>query len=430
MSWDTAPSPAAAVSKRATTARLRSPVRVAVIDIAEPLCDLDCTRPLEPPYTGAWILVCNSGYPLGSIEIPLAGTLITAAELKHELRHQLSETWSPVRPGTAFPLPKISVVVPSNFARPDQLRRCVERLIELDYPDYEVIVVDNRPGNVPPANIPEVRVVREPHPGISAARNRGIEVATGEIIAFTDDDVVADRRWLRALAERFAREPDLSVVTGLVVPLELETTAQVLFHQSSRGGIDRGFDPLTFERVGRFRVLRRALRDGTEQVGSLYETGEFGFGLNMAFRAAVLREKGGFDVALGTGTPARAGEDLAMLVELLAAGHQVAYEPGAIVQHSLRATLAELEHQIHGYRIGFTAMLTAITLRDPRHLIGLAAVLPTWLRSLRGPSSAKQLDRPEEYSSLARAELRGMLAGPLAYLRSYWVHRVKRRRPR
>ena len=404
---------------------LRSPVRVAIIDVEEPLSDLSCTRPLAPPYRAAWILVCNSGYPLGCIEIPLTGTLITAAELERELRRQLGDIRSPVRSNGAFALPRISVVVPCNFARPDHLQRCVESLVKLDYPDFEVIVVDNRPGNSPLENIPGARVVREPHPGISAARNRGIKVATGEVIAFTDDDVIADCRWLRSLGERFAQEPDVAAVTGLVVPLELESAAQVLFEQSG-SGLDRGFDSLTFERFSRFRVLRSTTTGETERVGSLYATGEFGLGSNMAFRTAVLRRKGGFNEALGTGTPARGGEDLAMLLELLVAGHRLAYEPGAMIHHSHRAAMDELERQIHGYGVGFTAMLTALMLRDPRHLIGLALTLPAWLRSLRNPSSAKQVNRPDDYPpSLARAELRGMLTGPFAYMRSYWIHRVK-----
>lgn len=412
--------------KRDAAMGLRSPVRVAIVDVAEPLGDLDCTRLLAPPYTGAWILACRSGRPLGSIEIPVHGVVVTAAELEYELRHQLGDAWTRVPDHNAVPLARASVVVPSNFARPAQLRRCVERLTELDYPDFEVIVVDNRSGNVPTVDIPGARVMREPHPGISAARNRGIAVATGEIIAFTDDDVVADRRWLRALGERFARQPNVSAVTGLVVPLELETSAQVLFEQSG-SGLDRGFVPLTFERDGRFRVLRRALWSKTESVHSLYLTGEFGLGSNMAFRTSVLRAAGGFDEALGVGTPACGGEDLAMLVELLTAGHQLAYEPDAIVQHSHRATLAELERQIRGYGVGFTAMLTAVTLRHPRHVIGLAAVLPVWLRSLRDASSAKNVHRQEDYpQALARAELRGLLAGPFAYLRSRRVQRRAR----
>ena len=402
------------------------PLRVAVIDVADPLSDLDCARADQPPYAGAFILACRSGCPLGIVEIPLQGTRITAAELEQELRRQLGEAWcreSSYSHSRGAKLARASVVVPSIFARPAQLQRCVERLAELDHPDYEIIVVDNRPGNAPPTAIEGARVVREPHRGISAARNRGIATATGEIIAFTDDDVAVDRRWLRVLSERFARQPDVAAITGLVVPGELETSAQVLFEQSGSSP-DRVFVPLTFKRIGRFQVLRHAPAEGGDRVHSLYATGEFGLGSNMAFRTSVLRTVGGFDEALGTGTPARGGEDLAMLLELLAGGYQLAYEPEAITFHSHRDSLDQLEDQINGYGIGFTAMLTAVVLRDPRHVVGLAAALAPWLRSLRDPASAKQAHHTQDYpSGLARAELRGMLAGPFEYLRSRQVQR-------
>jgi GT2 family glycosyltransferase len=397
------------------------PVRVAVIDIAEPIRDLDCTRVPAPPYAGAWILACRSGRPLGAIQLPLDGPRIAAADLERELRSQLGDAWSHEPPGDAPTLVRASVVVPTAVSRPDQLRRCVQRLIELDHPDFEVIVVDNRPVGAAPLELAGVRVVREPRPGISAARNRGLAVATGEIVAFTDDDVEVDPRWLRALGERFAREADLVAVTGLVVPAELETPAQIFFEESG-SGLDRGYAALTFERAGRFGIRRRGTEDGSELVHSLYQTGELGLGSNMAFRAAVLRSMGGFDRALGVGTPTHGGEDLAMLMELIAAGHRVAYEPSAIVHHTHRATLEDLERQIHGYGVGFTAMLTAMALRNPRHLVGLAAVLPAWVRSLRNPASPKQVSRSADYpTGLVRTELRGMLAGPLAYLRARWM---------
>jgi len=410
---------------------LTAPVRVAVIDVAEPLADLDCGRADRPPYTAAWILVCLAGRPLGSMEIPLREPLIPVAELEREVRRQLGDPWD-VHEGwdgwdrggrsaahePPLPLSRASVVVPTNFARPAELRRCLKRLAELDHPDYEVIVVDNRPVGAPAADIEGARVVREPRPGISAARNKGVSVATGEIIAFTDDDVQVHPGWLTALGSRFARQPHVSAVTGLVVPLELETQAQVLFEQSGNGQ-DRSYAPLTFERAGRFRVRRRDERSGLEEVRSMYLTGEFGLGSNMAFRTAVLQASGGFDEALGVGTPTLGGEDLAMFVELLTAGHQIGYEPTAIIEHQHRATMADLDRQIYGYGLGFTAMLTAVAFRDPWHLIGLAGIVPAWLKSLRAQSSAKSVNRADDYPpGLARAEFRGMAAGPLAYLRA------------
>jgi GT2 family glycosyltransferase len=401
---------------------LTAPVRVAVIDVAGPLADLDCGRSEQPPYTAAWILVCRDRHPLGSIEIPLHDLVITVAELEREMRRQLGDGWDGDLKVAHQPPPltlaRASVVVPTNLARPAELRRCLKTLGELDHPDYEVIVVDNRPADAPPADIEGARVVREPRPGASAARNRGASVATGEIIAFTDDDVQAHPGWLSALGSRFARQPHISAVTGLVVPLELETQAQILFEQSGNGP-DRGYAPLTFERAGRFRVRRRDERSGLEEVRSLYLTGEFGLGANMAFRTAVLQASGGFDEALGPGLPTHSGEDLALFVELLTAGHQIGYEPTAIIEHQHRTTMADLDRQMHDYGVGFTAMLTAVTLRNPPHVLGLAAIVPAWLRSLRAESSAKNVNRADDYPpALARAELRGMTTGPLAYLRA------------
>lgn len=398
--------------------KFTTPERVAVIDVADPVTDLDCARPEAPPYTAAWILACRAGRPLGIVEIPLQGTRLTAGELERELRGQLSADFGgPAQGAAPRSLARASVVVPTILARPAQLRRCLKSLAELDHPDYEVIVVDNRPEGAPPEDLEGVRVVREPRPGISAARNKGVSVATGEIIAFTDDDVQVHPHWLTALGERFASQPAMSGVGGLVVPLELESQAQLLFEQSGYGP-DRGFDPLTFRRAGPFSVRRHDELTGAEEVRSVYLTGEFGLGSNMAFRASALHAMGGFDEALGVGTATRGGEDLAMQIELLIAGHQIGYEPGAIVQHAHRATYQELERQIYGYGLGFTAMLTAIMLRHPRHAVGLAMVLPAWLRSLRDPESAKRINRSAGYPpELARAELKGMVTGPFRYMK-------------
>ncbi|MHB1568491.1 MAG: glycosyltransferase [Solirubrobacteraceae bacterium] len=329
----------------------------------------------------------------------------------------------PDAPGALADPPTISVVVPTDTSEPEQLQRCVASLRALDYPDYEVIVVENRPAGSALIELPGARVVGEPRPGGSAARNAGLALASGEIVAFTDDDVVADPGWLREIAARFAGEPDAAVVTGLILPLELDTPARILFEQSGSGPA-RSPVALSFRHAGSGRMYRREVATGRERVQSLYAAGELGQGSNMAVRAAVLQATGGFDEALGPGTPARAGEDLALLLSLIERGFTVAYEPAAVVYHSHRETVAELEHQIHSYGVGFTAMLTALAIRDPALLGGMLRVVPAWLRSLRDPRSAKNARRPPGYPrSLARTELVGMLAGPFAYAHAVWRQR-------
>ena len=233
------------------------------------------------------------------------------------------------RPPRAHLLPSISVVVPSLLERLDGLQACLRSLADLDYPDYEVIVVDNRPAGSPPVDLPGVRVVRETRPGISAARNRGLEDATGEIVAFTDDDVEVDPGWLRAIATRFLAQPEEACVTGLTLPNELETPAQVALEEYYGG-----FGVRTFAAVShRMRaprgssLLAPATVDAIDDSGrvlrsfSLYAAGSFGAGANMAYRAAALRELGGFDCALGAGTDTHGGEDLAMFARLVWRGH-------------------------------------------------------------------------------------------------------------
>jgi GT2 family glycosyltransferase len=393
---------------------------VAHVEIEDIPQSIDCAPEGAEPYEAAWILVRCGGRPIGNIEIVPKDGMISAVDLQAAIaagfpRTEQISTQARVSDDL---LPSATVIVPTALARLEQLDASIAHLRRLDHPSFEIIIVDNRPAGTPTAQIDGVRVVREERPGISAARNAGLAVATGEIIAFTDDDVEVDRGWLTALAERFVREPGLSAVSGLVVPYELETPAQVWFEESGLG-LYRQYSPLTFEYAGCFKVRRIARDDGDERIGSLYATGEFGLGSNMAFRVEVLREAGGFDLALGAGTATSGGEDLAMLVGLLANGHTLAYQPSAVVFHKHRRTAEELRRQAYGYGTGLTAMITAITLRDPRHVVGLAGVLPAWARSLSDDRSAKRVNRTEGYpSDLGRRELLGMAMGPFTYMRA------------
>lgn len=91
----------------------------------------------------------------------------------------------------------------------------------------------------------DIRYVREPQPGLSVARNAGIRHSRGEIIAFTDDDVVAHPNWIARLQQSF-HHPKVMAVTGLVLPAGLETEAQLIF-EKNLWGFNRGYSPLIFD---------------------------------------------------------------------------------------------------------------------------------------------------------------------------------------
>jgi glycosyltransferase involved in cell wall biosynthesis len=311
--------------------------------------------------------------------------------------------------------PKVSVVVATRN-RTALLAACLQSLGRLDYRDYDVIVVDNAPTDAATKHLIEeefaqrmpVRYVREDQPGLAAARNRGVREATGDLVAITDDDVLVDRWWLARLAAGFQRGQRVACVTGMIFPRELETEAQVLVEQY--WGLGKGFARRMFD-----------LQDGTD-AGPLfpYAAGVFGSGANFAFRTSILRAMGGFDPALGAGTPARGGEDLAAFCRTLLDGHQLMYEPAAIVHHLHRRERESLQRLAFGYGAGLTAYLMKFVLDDPTARLDLLRRMPRgvgyWLHSTHTRSSA---NASSGYPLRLRlVELFGLLSGPGLYVRS------------
>lgn len=132
----------------------------------------------------------------------------------------------------------------------------------MNLPDrgQELLVVDNNPSSDATRRLvgqhPAIRYVRENRPGLDAARNRALREATHDIIALTDDDAVVEPEWLDGLCQNFA-DPQVLCVTGLTMPIELETEAQEFFEQHSPFG--RGFLRVVFEGQ-RDNPQRRSLR--------------------------------------------------------------------------------------------------------------------------------------------------------------------------
>ena len=248
---------------------------------------------------------------------------------------------------------------------------------------------------------PSIRYIREDHPGAPWARNAGMDAAKGEILAFVDDDVTINTHWLTELVRGFGVAEDVVCVTGLILPLELETPAQNWFEQY--GGFSKGFTPRVFD--------MKENRPGSPLFP--YTAGTFGSGANMAFRTEYLRTVGGFDIKLGR------AEDFEAFFQVVTLGYKLVYEPGAIVRHPHNRDYKDLRRQIYRYGIGLTAFLTKTMLDNPRHLFTLATKVPYGLFFLLSDRSPKNKKKQEGYpKDLTASELKGMLYGPFAYVSS------------
>jgi O-antigen biosynthesis protein len=404
------------------------PLKVLDIELHQPLEDLEGFD----GYEAVQALVRLCGKPMGYVRIPLtegyspAATVCRAIMERHSMRiaEELlrDELTSAQRDALRLPnlisasrrddqqrLPLVTVAVCTRD-RTAQLAECLAALGELDYPALDVLVIDNAPSGPATADLvraryPQVRYVCEARPGLNWARNRAIAEAQGEIIAYTDDDVVVDRGWVRALAGVFAEEAEVMAVTGLVVPYELETEAQLLFEQY--GGFGRGF-------ARRWFCLDR--QSGERAATRYGGAGQFGTGANMAYRCSVFGRLGGFDPALDVGTVTQGGGDLEMFFRVLKAGYTLVYEPSALVRHRHRRDYAQLRTQIINNGIGLYAYLTrsALTYRDERWAFLRLGLWWLWWWDIRrlGLSFVHPSRFPRQ---LILGELRGSLLGPGRY---------------
>ncbi len=214
--------------------------------------------------------------------------------------------------------PKVSVVVCAYNAE-RTMDACLTSLAVLNYPDYEVIVVNDGSRDRTLAiaeSHPYCRIISQPNMGLSFARNLGAEAATGEIIAYTDSDCVADPDWL----------------TYLVAKMEASGLAAC-------GGPN--YPPPEDSLVPAAVAVAPG---GPTHVLLSDEVAEHIAGCNMAFRRDVLLGLGGFDPVYRA-----AGDDVDLCWRLQDAGYVIGFSPAAIVWHFRRNTVRAYCNQQRGY---------------------------------------------------------------------------------
>lgn len=312
--------------------------------------------------------------------------------------------------------PPISVVV-CTHERPEQLRVALASLRTVDYPDFEVIVVDNAPQGPATADVveeiddPRFRRVVEPVAGLSSARNRGLTAARHQIVAFTDDDVVADPGWLRGLARGFARDTDVACVCGMVPSGELRTRPQAYFDWR-----------VSWADTMSTRVY--SLDDPPHDLPLFpFQIGAYGTGANFAVRRETIRRLGGFDEALGAGTRTRGGEDIDMFFRVLTAGYALANEPSSIIWHRHRSDTDALLVQARGYGLGLGAWLTKVAVNRQHRRLAFSVLRRRARAVARASADYGAITKPprefaEEMSSaVGRIEVFSVLGGPVALAR-------------
>jgi len=237
--------------------------------------------------------------------------------------------------------------------RPEQLRRALASLMRQAPQPDEVLIVDNAPEDdatraLAMGEFPQARYCCEPAAGLDVARNRALREATGSVVAFLDDDAVAEPGWVEGIHRVFGEEPLVGVCTARVEPWTVETPAQRLFE--ANGGFARGT-----RRVRLPADVARPLHG--RRVPLIAWTVSVGSGASFAVRREVALALGGFDEALDRGPALPGGGDHDFFWRALQAGWHLMYEPEILARHEHRRDLAAVRTQICGHQRGLTAFL-------------------------------------------------------------------------
>jgi glycosyltransferase involved in cell wall biosynthesis len=294
-----------------------------------------------------------------------------------------------VSPPAKETVPTVTVVICTRN-RPAPLGKCLEAVSRLNPPPDDVLVVDNSEGNRETELLAQkfsVRYIVETVPGLSRARNRGMDESKTEIVAYLDDDSVPDEDWLEFILAQFT-DPHVAVVTGESI-LPNSATAD---------------------------VRREPLRSVSNQDRLWFEIATFGglgVGNNMALRRTACMDGAIFDVRLGRGAPIRIAEESHAFASLLASGYRAVHVPAAIVFHPV--TPEDIEQEASN-SIAYWLLLFA---EFPGHRLDLLRFLYKRLRRRpltwhRNPQTAGKI-----IMSGWKVYLRAGLRGGMLFLRSW-----------
>ncbi|HEX7471123.1 MAG TPA: glycosyltransferase [Verrucomicrobiae bacterium] len=261
------------------------------------------------------------------------------------------------------------IVITRNHSH--YLADALQCLSQLDYPNFEVVVVDSSAGDEKEksAKLAEqfhAKYVHELRLGQSLARNTGRAAASGDVLAFTDDDCLPHKDWLSRIAQNYS-DPNVWGCSGRVVPHRSEAAADLFEEVAGQdlGETRRVFTPkdvhfgigMLLGNVG--KVFAKHMKSQGPAPWCV------GHGSSMSFRKIALDTLGGFDNRLGAGAPLKSGEDIDINYRILKSGHSIIYESSAVVRHNHhRMTAEDVFKTRYLYSFGGAALMHEYR-RDP-----------------------------------------------------------------
>ena len=236
----------------------------------------------------------------------------------------------------------ISVII-STLNRPEKLQNCLYSILANTFSGFEIIVIDQNRGNTTKRVVQNflnesIRYIKIGRKGLSRARNLGIRVSKGNILAFTTDDCIVDKHWLKNIDSSFQEKESFPVVFGRVVPFRPEHHPGLISPGVS--------DP------------RRTKREILTKIS--YELFDFGIGNNIAVRKSTFNKIGDFKEWLGAGSVGRAGEEGELIYRVLREkkqGTRILFNPEILVYHDRWLNQREYEKQQFSYNYGTISVL-------------------------------------------------------------------------
>ncbi|MBD2092212.1 glycosyltransferase [Microcoleus sp. FACHB-1515] len=272
-----------------------------------------------------------------------------------------------------------------------ELSRCLSAIVQLDYPNLDLLVVDYASPEPAPHLVKPYSTVRYLHESSLSwvnARDRALAIAKGEIVAFPSSDAQVERGWLNAIADGFASNPKIMAVTGLVMPAELETDAQ-WYEQSSTA---QGFKPRCVD---------------SRDFGQYLPVQADSSLANIAYRRSLFAQLSGFANV--------DGGDLELIRRIVQQGYLCVYEPQAIVRQCPPRSPEQLRDRLFQRgKLAVSQITSGADGSQSRSLLVSLVKLFYWhlWRLVRSTIHPTVLPR-----DFIWAELRGSLTGLMSFVR-------------